>query len=64
MPLKDFITEVMDLLAHNPDATEILVERVKPQRTAESRGAYDGFYKSFNDRMSAARASENLGSNQ
>ena len=56
MPLKDFIAEVMALLAQNPDATEIMVERVKPQRTAERSGTYDDFYKTFNDRMSAARA--------
>ena len=57
MPLNEFITEVMGLLTSQPDAAEILVGRVKLQRTAESSGAYDGFYKTFNDRMSAARSS-------
>ncbi len=32
MPLEDFITEVMEILKNQPEATEILVERVKPLR--------------------------------
>ncbi|MBC7608465.1 MAG: SDR family oxidoreductase [Polaromonas sp.] len=43
MPLKDFIAEVMSILTHSPDATEICVERVKPLRQAEASGSYDGF---------------------
>ena len=35
MPLDAFIAEVMTILETKPDATEILVERVKPQRFAE-----------------------------
>ena len=58
MPLKDFIAEVMHILTTTPDATEILVERVKPLRQAEASGSYDGFYKTFNDAMAAARAGE------
>ena len=58
MPLEDFISEVMGLLKSSPDAPEILVERVKPQRTAEASGSYDGFFQKFNDTMFAARAGE------
>lgn len=54
MPLKAFIAEVMAILTNAPEATEILVERVKPLRFAEVNGGYDGFFKSFNDGMAAA----------
>lgn len=53
MPLKDFIAEVMRILTDTPDATEVLVERVKPLRFAEANGGYDGFFKTFNDGMAA-----------
>ncbi|HEU5398805.1 MAG TPA: SDR family oxidoreductase [Gammaproteobacteria bacterium] len=55
MPLKDFIAEVMALLKSSPDATEILVERVKAQRFAEASGSYDAFFKMMNERVAAAR---------
>lgn len=55
MPLKEFIAEVMNIIATKPDATEILVERVKPLRGAEASGNYAAFFKNFNDAMSAAR---------
>ena len=58
MPLADYVSETMRLLTDTPEATEIIVERVKPQRTAEKSGDYDGFFKTFNDRMFAARAGE------
>ena len=53
MPLKDFLAEVIELLKTQPDATEILVERVKPLRFAEQNGKekYDAFFQSFNDAM-------------
>jgi uncharacterized oxidoreductase len=51
MPLKDFIAESMSILKTSPDATEILVERVKPLRFAEKSGNYDAFFKNFNDMM-------------
>ena len=54
MPLKEFIAEVMNIIATNPGATEILVERVKPLRDAEASGNYATFFKNFNDAMSAA----------
>ncbi len=52
MPLPDYIDETMHLLKASPDATEILVERVKPQRFAEARGEYDVFFKRLNDTLS------------
>lgn len=40
MPLEEFLSEVMDLLRAQPDAEQILVERVKWQRNAEAEGRY------------------------
>jgi short-subunit dehydrogenase involved in D-alanine esterification of teichoic acids len=40
MPLDDFLSEVMELLASQPDADEILVENVKFFRYAEANGNY------------------------
>ena len=56
MPLKDFISETMNILENSPNATEICVERVKPLRFAEKSGQYDTFFKNFNDGMAAAAA--------
>ena len=39
--LDDFVSEVMALLESEPDAKEILVERVKFLRYGEARGDYD-----------------------
>jgi uncharacterized oxidoreductase len=58
MPLNDFIAETMAILEANPDVTEVLVERVKPQRVAEARGEYNAFFNAYNDRAMAARANE------
>lgn len=52
MPLKDFISETMNILRNSPDVTEVCVERVKPLRFAEAKGGYDGFFKQLNDRFS------------
>ena len=41
LPLDDYVDETMSLLASQPDATEILVERVKPLRFSEVNGAYE-----------------------
>src|ERR1700726_3147007 len=54
MPLKDFISETMNILENSPNSTEICVERVKPLRFAEASGQYDAFFKNFNDGMTAA----------
>ncbi len=40
MPPEEFYSEVMDLLAAEPDAQQVLVERVGRQRFARERGAY------------------------
>ncbi|RLP82218.1 SDR family NAD(P)-dependent oxidoreductase [Mycetocola lacteus] len=40
MPLDEFITETVALIHENPDAEEILVERVKFLRFGEARGDY------------------------
>jgi short-subunit dehydrogenase involved in D-alanine esterification of teichoic acids len=41
MPLADYLDETMVLLEKNPDAEEILVERVKILRNAELEGRYE-----------------------
>jgi short-subunit dehydrogenase involved in D-alanine esterification of teichoic acids len=41
MPLDEFVSEAMRLLEAQPDAPQILVERVKRQRFAEATGTYD-----------------------
>lgn len=41
LPLDDYVDETMSLLASQPGATEILVERVKPLRFSEVNGAYE-----------------------
>jgi uncharacterized oxidoreductase len=55
MPLKDFLAEVIAIIKTQPNATEILVERVKPLRFAASNGEekYNAFFKQFNDAMAA-----------
>lgn len=58
MPLADYVSETMHLLETQPDAAEILVERVKMQRFAEREGKYDTFYPQFNATMAKARYEE------
>jgi short-subunit dehydrogenase involved in D-alanine esterification of teichoic acids len=41
MPLDDFVGEVLALLEAEPDAHQILVDRVKFLRYGEARGDYD-----------------------
>jgi uncharacterized oxidoreductase len=41
MPLDDYLSEVMTLLADDPDADEVLVERVKLLRFAEAEGRFN-----------------------
>ena len=50
MPLADFIQETMRILSAQPDITDVLVEKVKPQRFPE-RGDYPDFYQAFNNRV-------------
>jgi uncharacterized oxidoreductase len=55
MPLNDYLAEVIEIIKTQPNATEILVERVKPLRFAASNGQekFDAFFKTFNDAMTA-----------
>ena len=48
LPLADFIAETMQLLEDQPDAREILVERVKPLRRAEIDGHFDHVFGMLN----------------
>nr|WP_273033193.1 SDR family NAD(P)-dependent oxidoreductase [Pseudaminobacter soli] len=50
MPLEDFIRESMTLLAADPEAAEILVERVKALRTAEATGRFATVFDRVNPR--------------
>jgi uncharacterized oxidoreductase len=53
MPLKEFLAEVIHIIQTQPNATEILVERVKPLRFAAANGQekYEAFFQTFNDAM-------------
>ncbi len=53
MPLDEFITEVMDILQHQPGETEICVGKVRPLRAAADGGRekYEQFFQSFNAAM-------------
>jgi len=55
MPLKDYLAETIEIIKTQPNATEILVERVKPLRFAASNGQekYDAFFQQFNEAMMA-----------
>jgi uncharacterized oxidoreductase len=48
MPLEEFVSEAVTLLAAQPDAQEIQVERVKFLRYGESRGDYDQVVATLN----------------
>lgn len=48
LPLADYIAETMRLLQENPDAAEIVIERVKFQRHAEREGRYDVAFQAIN----------------
>jgi short-subunit dehydrogenase involved in D-alanine esterification of teichoic acids len=50
MPLDEFVDEVVTLIETQPDAREILVERVKFLRYGEARGDYDRVVAALNDR--------------
>jgi uncharacterized oxidoreductase len=54
MPLDAYISETMALLARDPDAHEILVERVLPLRNAERGDDYAARYAAFNAALEAA----------
>jgi uncharacterized oxidoreductase len=56
MPLDEFITEVMEILKTQPEATEICVKRVYPLRFAEEQGhaKYEELFRNFNGSMTSA----------
>jgi uncharacterized oxidoreductase len=53
MPLADYIAEVMHILATQPEAKEILVERLYPLRFAGDFDAkkFESFFEQFNAAM-------------
>jgi uncharacterized oxidoreductase len=55
VPASDYLAETIEILKTQPNATEILVERVKPLRFAASNGEekYNAFFQQFNDAMMA-----------
>lgn len=53
MPLKDYIAETMKILKAQPEAKEVLVERVLPLRFAEKSGQFEKAFQGFNDAMAA-----------
>ena len=53
MPLDEYITETMELLQTQPQASEIVVQRAKRFRFAERDGAYDDIYPAFNQTITA-----------
>jgi uncharacterized oxidoreductase len=53
MPLNGFIDEVMRLFQSQPEAKEILVERVKPLRFAAENRTYDATFQGMNAHMTA-----------
>jgi uncharacterized oxidoreductase len=53
MPLDEYVAETMTLLQSQPQAAEIVVERVKRLRFAERDGAYDDIYTALNEAMEA-----------
>ena len=53
MPLDEYISETMTLLQTQPEAEEIIVDRVKGFRFAERDGRFDDVYPAFNQNMTA-----------
>jgi uncharacterized oxidoreductase len=51
MPLADFISEVMQIIKTQPDATEICVERVNGLRFAADKGQYHAVFNGLNASM-------------
>lgn len=55
MPLADYLRDTFAILNEQPDANEVIIDRVKPLRFAEKNGDYDNFYRTFNERMIVSR---------
>lgn len=60
MSLEEFVSEVMSLIREFPNAPEIAVKRVLPQRTAGDQGPanYETFFKRQNDTLMTVRKAE------
>lgn len=59
MPLEEFVSEVFSILGATPDADEITVGRVLPQRTAGAdREAHAAFFRKQNDTLFQVRKAE------
>lgn len=56
MPLNEFISEVMDILKNQPNATELCVEQVHLLRFAAEGGQYQKVFQGLNDSFAAAAA--------
>jgi uncharacterized oxidoreductase len=61
MPLDEYIAETISLLQTQPEADEIIVERVRPFRFAERDGVYDEIYLALNEATAAAVAQSHNG---
>lgn len=55
MPLADYLRETFAILRDQPDVDEVIIDRVKPLRFAAESGNYAEFFRTFNERMIAAR---------
>jgi len=53
MPVRDFISEVMEILKSDPHVEEVLVKRVLPHRYAAEHGRenYDAFFEKYHSRV-------------
>ncbi|WP_029109235.1 SDR family NAD(P)-dependent oxidoreductase [Mycobacterium sp. URHD0025] len=49
MPLDEFLSETLELLAENPDAKELVVERARFLRNAEANGSYEDVLAMLSD---------------
>ncbi|SEC03263.1 SDR family oxidoreductase [Terriglobus roseus] len=55
MPLADYLRETFAVLRDQPEVKEVVIDRVKPLRTAPESGDFENFFNTFNQRMIAAR---------
>ncbi|WP_245808403.1 SDR family NAD(P)-dependent oxidoreductase [Deinococcus hopiensis] len=55
LALADYIRETVEILSSTPDVTEVIVERVKPQRCAEARGEYGTVFQQYSERAAITK---------
>jgi uncharacterized oxidoreductase len=55
MPLADYLADTFNFLKSNPEADEVVIDRVKPLRFAAESGKYAEFYTNFNETLIKAR---------